>query len=118
MKLKCAPIFYGIMAYWEEVAEATSYNVILFINDQVLSRKSLDRNEFYYTFTGLAAIDNTTRGLISSAASRIAKPIAGGGGYYSPTPSGKNYYVQVEAESRYGKVLSTSEKIMCTVNEL
>lgn len=104
------------MAYWEEVPEASSYNVILFINDQILSKKILDRNEFYYTFTGLAAIDNTTRGLLSTLANSV-RPI-GGGGYYSPTPSGKNYYVQVEAESRDGKVLKTSAKTMCTVKEL
>ncbi len=118
MELICRPLINGIMAYWEEVPEATSYNVILFINDQVLSRKSLDRNECYYTFTGLAAIDNTTRGLISSAASRIGKPIAGGGGYYSPTPSGKNYYVQVAAEGRDGKILKATKKIKCSVREL
>jgi hypothetical protein len=39
MELICRPLINGIMAYWEEVPEATNYIVVLFINDQIYLEK-------------------------------------------------------------------------------
>ena len=121
MKLICKPLLNGIMAYWEKVDEAARYTVSLYINEQVISTRSNDRNEMYTTFNGLAAIDGTTKGLFSSLQGTVAS--AGrhvvGASYSRPQPihSGMDYYVQVQAENRGGEVIDSSDKQKCTVKE-
>jgi hypothetical protein len=63
----------------------------------------------------LAAIDDTTTRLLSSIAYRIGPSYGCSGG---GVPSGKNYYVQVAAEGRDGKILKATKKIKCSVREL
>lgn len=84
IELKCYPILNGIMAWWSSVKEATQYLVTLYINDDPISEKIVERTEKYCSFTGLAAIDGTTQGAASSiclAASNVhvrgVSPIAG-----------------------------------------
>lgn len=121
MKLICKPLINGIMAYWEKVDEAASYTVSLYINEQVISTRSNDRNEMYTTFNGLAAIDGTTKGLFSSLQGTVAS--AGrhvvGASYSRPQPthSGMNYYVQIQAENRNGEIIDSSDKQKCTVKD-
>ena len=115
MKLVCKPLMNGIMAYWTEVENAAAYNVSLYINEQRISKRIIDRTEMYCTFTGLAAIDGVTRHTISAAAASTVHVV--GGGRYAPTHSGMDYYVQVEAEDRNGNIIETSEKIKCAVRE-
>lgn len=117
MKLTCKPLMQGIMAYWDEVENAASYTISLYINDQVISRRINDRNEMYVTFNGLVAVDGMTKGAFSSLEETVA---AVAGESYScpqPTHSGMDYYVQVEAEDRSGNIIETSEKVKCTVRE-
>ena len=121
MKLICKPVLNGIMAYWEKVDEAASYTISLYINEQVISTRSNDRNEMYTTFNGLAAIDGTTKGLFSSLQGTVAsvgRHIVGAS-YSRPQPihSGMDYYVQVQAENRSGEVIASSDKQKCTVKE-
>lgn len=121
MKLICKPLLNGIMAYWENVEEAASYTVSLYINEQVISTKINDRNEMYTTFDGLAAIDGTTKRLFSSLQGTVASELRRVArlSYSSPQPihSGMDYYVQVQAENRNGEVIASSDKQKCTVKE-
>ena len=119
MELVCKPLMNGIMAYWSEVKKAACYNVILYINEQAISKRINPRTELYCTFTGLAAIDGITKNTIVSAArSTVHSVVIGGGGYNSgPTRSGLDYYVKVEAENRDGNIIETSSKISCSVRE-
>lgn len=117
MKLTCKPLMNGIMAYWSGVKDAARYNVLLYINDSVISVRTNERTELYCTFSGLAAIDGTTRNEISSAGTN-----ARGGSFYgyaiaAPQHSGYDYYVQVKAEGRDGKILDVSEKVKSGVRE-
>lgn len=115
MQLNCKPLMNGIMAYWSEVEEAACYNVLLYINDCVISRRINERTELYCTFSGLAAIDGQTTHEISSAGFD-----ARGGSYHhyaTPSHSGNDYYVQVEAEGRGGRILDVSEKVKARVRE-
>ena len=109
------------MAYWEKVDEAASYTVSLYINEQVISTRSNDRNEMYTTFNGLAAIDGTTKGLFSSLQGTVtsaARHVVGAS-YSLPQliHSGMDYYVQVQAENRSGEVIASSDKQKCKVKE-
>lgn len=112
MNLVCKPLMNGIMAYWDEVPEAACYNVKLYINDQVISKRINERTELYHTFTGLAAIDGLTKGEIGKTI-----PRAVGGGYSNPSSSGLEYYVKVEAENRLGEMIAQSPKTPCKVRE-
>ena len=112
MKLVCKPLMNGIMAYWTEVADAARYNVRLYINDCVISRRINERTELYHTFSGLAAIDGTTGHAI-----RAAAVASSGWGHVEPQHSGLDYYVQVTAEDRNGNALSVSEKVKARVRE-
>lgn len=115
MKLICKPLMNGIMAYWDEVEDAVAYNITLYINKQAISKRINERTELYCTFTGLAAVDGVTRETILKAAASTVH--VAGLGYSSPTHSGYDYYVQVEAEDRSGNIIETSEKIKCAVRE-
>ena len=115
MELICKPLMNGIMAYWSEVKKAASYNVTLYINKQAISKRINPRTELYCTFNGLAAIDGTTKKIISSAAMRTI--CVAGGSYSSPQHSGQDYYVDVVAEDRDGNIIEKSEKVKCAVRE-
>ena len=129
MKLICKPLMNGIMAYWSEVKNAVSYNITLYINKQAISQRVNPRTELYCTFKGLAAIDGYTQSVINSARHDIANAVrstvhyvgSSGGISYSTTPqhqhSGKDYYVDVEAEDRDGNIIEKSEKVKCAVRE-
>ena len=110
MNLVCKPIFEGIMACWDGNENAASYTIKLFINDKVISQRINERTELYCSFTGLAAIDGITKTL----SSRVS--IAGFRGF------GNNglddYYVQVEAEDRNGKIIDKTDKVKCLVISL
>jgi hypothetical protein len=112
MSLTCRPLMNGIMAYWDEVPGAAYYNVKLYINNQVISKRINERTELYHTFTGLAAIDGLTKGEIGKTI-----PRAVGGGYSNPSSSGLEYYVKVEAENRLGEMIAQSQKTLCKVRE-
>ncbi len=114
MNLICKPLMNGIMAYWSEVPEAAYYNVMLYINDQMISKRINERTELYCTFTGLAAIDNVT----PSELKRVGVIAAHAGSFrYDSTHSGKDYYVQVEAEDRMGEIIAVTDKVKCAVRE-
>ena len=115
MKLICKPLMNGIMAYWDEVEDAVAYNITLYINEQAISKRINERTEMYCTFTGLAAIDGITKQTISAAAASTVH--VAGRGSYTPQHSGKDYFVQVEAEDRSGNIIETSEKVKCAVRE-
>ena len=115
MKLICKPLMNGIMAYWDEVEDAVAYNITLYINQQAISKRINERTEMYCTFTGLAAIDGITKQTISAAAASIVH--VAGRGSCTPQHSGKDYFVQVEAEDRSGNIIETSEKVKCAVRE-
>jgi len=97
MKLVCKPLMNGIMAYWSEVEKAACYNVILYINEQAISKRINPRTELYCTFTGLAAIDGITKNTIVSAARSTVNSVVMGPKVFSsdPTRSGLDYYVKV-----------------------
>ena len=115
MKLECKPLLEGIMAYWEETQEAASYTAVLYINDTIISRRTIQRGELYCSFKGLAAVDGQTRSKISSAAMSTVHVV----GRYIGTPahSGKDYYVQIIAENRNGEIIDASEKVKSAVKE-
>lgn len=115
VNLFCKPLLEGIMVFWEEVEDAAAYDVVLYINDTPISKKTVARSELYCFFKGLAAIDGKTVSTITSAA-RLTMSIVGGG-YSSPQYSGLDYYVQVKAENRKGEIIATSEKLVCKVKE-
>ena len=115
MNLICKPLMNGIMAYWDEVEDAVAYNITLYINEQAISKRINERTELYCTFTGLAAIDGITKQTISAAAASTVLVV--GRGSYAPQHSGKDYFVQVEAEDRSGNIIETSEKVKCAVRE-
>ena len=106
MNLICRPLLQGIMAYWDEVPNTAVYTIKLFINEKIISRKTNERTELYCSFNGLAPIDGRT-------VSVIPRDFAYIGGH-----SGLDYYVQVEAEDRNGKILEQSEKVKCSVKTL
>ena len=113
MDLTCKSLMNGIMAYWEEISEAAYYNVKLYINDQMISKRINERTELYCTFTGLAAIDGVTTSEIEAAA------IIAGGGFldHLRRPTAYGYYVQVEAENRKGEIIAVTKKVKCAVRE-
>lgn len=115
MNLICKPLMNGIMAYWTAAESAVAYNVTLYINEQAISKRINERTEMYCTFTGLAAIDGVTEQTISAAAASTVCVV--GGGWSGPQHSGKDYYVQVEAENRNGEIIEVSEKVKCSVRE-
>lgn len=112
MNLVCKPIFQGIMAYWDEVPNTAVYTIKLFINEKIISRKTNERTELYCSFNGLAPIDGTTYSVIPRGV-----PVSIGG-YCGSSHSGLDYYVQIEAEDRNGKILEQSEKVKCSVKTL
>lgn len=112
MNLICRPLLQGIMAYWDEVPNTAVYTIKLFINEKIISRKTNERTELYCSFNGLAPIDGTTYSVIPRGV-----PVSIGG-YSGPSHSGLDYYVQVEAEDRNGKILEQSEKVKCSVKTL
>ena len=115
--LYCKPLINGIMAYWTAVETASHYNVKLYVNNQVISTRVNERTELYCTFTGLAPIDGITSSIIKSSLRGITHVV--GGGYSSgPQPSGLDYYIEVEAEDRTGRIIETSTKKVCKVREL
>ena len=118
MKLICKPLLNGIMAYWERVEEAASYTVSLYINEQVISTRVIDRNEMYTTFNGLAAIDGWPRGLFRSLEETVKSVSVHGYCRSRFEDSGLAYYVQVQAENRNGEVIASSDKEKCSVKEL
>ena len=112
MNLICRPLLQGIMAYWDEVPNTAVYTIKLFINEKMISRKINERTELYCSFNGLAPIDGTTYSVIPRDV-----PVSIGG-YRGSSHSGLDYYVQVEAEDRNGKILEQSEKVKCSVKTL
>ena len=112
MKLVCKPLMNGIMAYWDEVPEAACYNVKLYINDQMISKRINERTELYCTFTSLAAIDGETYSKIERAADSVTGSFS-----YSQSHSGLDYYVKVEAEDRMGEIIAVTDKVKCAVRE-
>lgn len=122
MKLECKPLLEGIMAYWEEMQEAASYTAILYINDTIISRRTIQRGELYCSFKGLATIDGMYEELL---ASKIANYIVkhcytyGIGKKFGTinAPTGRDYYVQIIAENRNGEIIDASEKVKCAVKE-
>ena len=115
MKLICKPLMNGIMAYWDEVENASSYNVTLYINKQPISKRINERTELYCTFTGLAAIDGLTSGTILDATRSYVEVVRNR--YSSPKYSGYDYYVKVEAENRNGEIIESTDKVRCDVRE-
>lgn len=113
MNLICRPLLQGIMAYWDEVPNTAIYTIKLFINEKIISKKTNERTELYCSFNGLAPIDGTTYSVIPRDV-----PVSFGGGYSGTSYSGLDYYVQVEAEDRNGKILEQSEKVKCSVKTL
>lgn len=114
--LQCYPILNGIMAWWWSTEEETAqYVVTLYINDYPISEKVVERSEKYCTFTGLAAIDGQTRGAASSISYEISHV---GYGVATPTHSGLDYYIKVQAENRNGEIIAESGKIKSTVKEI
>lgn len=111
MNLICRPLLQGIMAYWDEVPNTAVYTIKLFINEKIISRKTNEKTELYCSFNGLAPIDGITHSVIPRDFVCI-------GGYSGPSHSGLDYYVQVEAEDRNGKILEQSEKVKCSVKTL
>lgn len=111
MKLVCKPLLNGIMAYWEKVEDASSYTVSLYVNEQVISTRIIERSEMYTSFSGLAAIDGQTKGLFSSSSLRSTTATP------KYTYSGMDYYVQVSAENREGVEIAKSSKVLCKVKE-
>lgn len=115
MKLECKPLLEGIMAYWEESQEAASYTAILYINDTIISRRTIQRGELYCSFKGLAAVDGQTKSTVKSVSTEIAPVV---GRYIGvPAHSGKDYYVQIIAENRNGEIIDASKKVKCAVKE-
>ena len=112
MNLICRPLLQGIMAYWDEVPNTAVYTIKLFINEKIISRKTNERTELYCSFNGLAPIDGKTDSVIPRDV-----PVSFGG-YRGHSHSGLDYYVQVEAEDRNGKILEQSEKVKCSVKTL
>lgn len=110
MKLFCKPLLNGIMAYWEKVEDAASYTVSLYVNEQIISTRIIERSEMYTSFSGLAAIDGQTKGLFSSLRSTTASP--------TDDYSGMDYYVEISAENREGMEIAKSGKVLCKVKEL
>lgn len=110
MELECNPLLEGIMAYWEETQEAASYTAILYINDTIISRRTIQRGELYCSFKGLARVDIKKSAVMSTAshAGRFGE---------TPTHSGKDYYVQIIAENRNGEIIDASKKVKCAVKE-
>ena len=113
MSLICKPLMNGIMAYWNEVPEAAYYNVKLYINNQVISKRINERTELYCTFMGLAAIDGVTRSQIEKAGAIAARD----GWRNNNSHSGIDYYVKVEAEDRMGEIIAVTDKVKCAVRE-
>ena len=101
IELVCAPIFHGIMAYWDKMEEAASYCVRLWIrteetefNRKKVTHKELasvlvERNFAYHSFLNLASI--ASRGMYDKIQ--------------------KCYCVSVEAEDRTGRIIGKSEKV-------
>lgn len=112
MNLICRPLLQGIMAYWDEAPNTAVYTIKLFINEKIISRKTNERTELYCSFNGLAPIDGTTYSVIPRGGCVSI------GGYRGPSHSGLDYYVQIEAEDRNGKILEQSEKVKCSVKTL
>lgn len=110
MKLFCKPLLNGIMAYWEKVEDAASYTVSLYVNEQIISTRIIERSEMYTSFSGLAAIDGQTKGLFNSLRSTTASP--------TDDYSGMDYYVEISAENREGMEIAKSGKVLCKVKEL
>lgn len=115
MKLECKPLLEGIMAYWEESQEAASYTAILYINDTIISRRTIQRGELYCSFKGLAAVDGQTTSTVKSVSTEIV-PVAGRRIGMS-AHSGKDYYVQIIAENRNGEIIDASKKVKSAVKE-
>ncbi len=116
MNAYIGPMLHGFMVYWDEEKEAARYYVHLLIGDkhkafdlsgrvqttgietyQEIGLVEVDRNTKYYSFNNLAKIDkvrNNNNGL---------------------SPTGKNYYVYVEAEDKNGKIISKTDKVCAIV---
>ena len=118
IKLTCKPLLNGIMAYWDGAKEAAGYIATLYVNGKAISVRTLPRTELYCSFTGLAAIDGVTTtitDIISHAASSVMS--SSGFAFSSPKHSGLDYFVQIEAESREGKIIARSDRVECSVKE-
>ncbi len=121
IELNVKGVFYGLMAYWNKIDNATRYIVKLKIqtttvetvrvspNPKCLNTKQIkkkemqeiaclekDRLTYYHTFTGLAVISYE---IINNCR-------------YS---TGKTYVVAVEAEDRDGKIIAKSDDISAEV---
>ncbi|HHU80954.1 MAG TPA: hypothetical protein GXZ35_06425 [Acholeplasmataceae bacterium] len=101
MNAYIGPMLHGFMVYWDEEKEAARYYVHLLIGDQQAYHEiglvEVDRNTKYYSFNNLAKIDkvrNNNNGL---------------------SPTGKNYYVYVEAEDKNGKIISKTDNVCAVV---
>ena len=85
LQVKSSGIVYGIMVWWNECADASLYQVKLYLEGksrtQLLATIPIERNTFYHTFTGLATYE---------------------------------YVIEVSAENREGEVIAqgkTSQKV-------
>ena len=123
MNIYIESLLNGLMVYWDEEPNAARYYVHLLVGDKHFARKvingretlkqgketfneiavvEVERNIRYYSFDNLGKID---RGPEYSGV--YLKP-----GY---RPTGKNYYIYVEAEDKSGKIISKSEKVVGSV---
>lgn len=109
----------GLMAYWKEIKEAAVYHVHLLVGDRNKRRQNqsfifdeekfselalidVPRNLKYYSFTDLAPIHlNKTE-------------------YYGTTDrgSGREYYIFVEAEDRFGNIIASSQRVRGVVEDI
>ena len=125
MNVKVYGLIEGLMVYWDEVKNAASYHVHLFIGDwnkrtevingrqtvvmdekpklQEIALVDVDRNFKFYSFSGLATIHDKTYVSHGNFTSSVVHK-----------ETGLQYYVVVEAEDRNGKIIDSSEKVVGT----
>lgn len=106
MKLVCKPLFEGIMAYWDKVEDAVCYHAMLYIDDNVISNKNVERSQLYCYFKGLASVGHW----VETGHRHLP-------GDYGRRYDGSKYFVQVVAENRKGEIIDWSEKVESQVKE-
>ena len=115
IKVRTRGVWYGTMAWWDEVQDAARYIVRLYISKteviktnsnstkeketyQELACVEKDRNFKYHTFEGLGLIDKTYDAVY--------------GGWYN---TNKAYCVSVEAEDRAGEIIAKSQPTVAQI---
>ena len=106
MNAYIGPMLHGFMVYWDEEKDAARYYVHLLIGDMHRTFDSLGRLQTTgietYQEIGLVEVDRNTKYYSFNNLAKIDKERSVNNTFF---PTGKNYYVYIEAEDKSGKII-------------